>query len=115
MRAILGRRIHYRFATSIFALVCLMLGGCFDEAHYNHSDFVSRDAGNAIAVNSATQTINPWPKEAQDSTINLEGNRAAAAVERYQDNKSLQPRGLNTTTVSEQQGPGAQTNTAIQH
>jgi len=96
------------------ALLCAFLGGCFDEKHYTRSDFVSHGAGNAIAVNSATQTINPWPKEAKNPDIDVDGKRLTAAVQRYQDNKSIPPRGLNTTTVTEQAGPGQQVNTAIQ-
>lgn len=90
------------------------LAACFDEEHYTRRDFVTGGAGNAVAANQAIQTIDPWPKEAKNTDIQVDGKRLGTAVVRYQQNKSLPPRGLNTTTVSEQEGPGTQVNTAIQ-
>ncbi|MGA7325185.1 MAG: hypothetical protein WBX25_12015 [Rhodomicrobium sp.] len=115
MNVLLAASISRAFLLAGLASLCAILGGCFDEDHYNHRDLVSDVAGDAIAVNAATQTINPWPKEAKNPNIEVDGKRLGIAVQRYQDNKSIPPRGLNTTTtVSEQAGPGSQVDTAIQ-
>ncbi len=89
-------------AACLLAALCLCLTGCFDDSHYTHRDFVSEVAGDAIAVNTATQTINPWPKEAKDSNINVDGKRLGIAIKRYQADKSTPPRGLNTSGMSDQ-------------
>ncbi|ADP72586.1 hypothetical protein Rvan_3403 [Rhodomicrobium vannielii ATCC 17100] len=90
------------------------LGGCY-ESHYSRSDFITRQAGDAVAVNKASQTIDPWSKEAKDRTITQDGKRAAVAIERYDQNKSIEPKGLSTTTISGQAGPGAQATASIQN
>jgi hypothetical protein len=101
--------------SALFALgSCCLLGGCFNEDHYTHREFISPATGDAVAVNAATHTINPWPKEAKNPNVDVDGKRLTAAVQRYQDNRSIPPRGLNTTKVTEQAGPGPQLDTSIQ-
>ncbi len=95
-------------------LATLGLAGCFDDSYYARRDTVTLGAGDAVAVNQATQTVDPWPAHARQSHIDVDGKRLGIAVQRYQQNKSIPPRGLNTTTISEQAGPGAQANMAIQ-
>jgi hypothetical protein len=53
-----------------------------------------------VAHNIAVQTINPWPSWSRNDRINMEGNRAALAVKRYQENKSIPPQTLDTSSVS---------------
>ncbi len=84
-------------------VLCASLGACIDEEHYLHHDMVSSHAGDAIAVNAATQTIDPWPKESKNSKIDVDGKRLALGVERYQANKSIEPRGLNNPSAPPQQ------------
>lgn len=83
-------------------LVCMALSGCIDDKHYIHRDFVSEVAGDAIAVNTATQTDNPWPKESRNANINVDAKRLNLAVRRYRQNKSIKPRGLSTTDATKQ-------------
>ena len=83
--------------------LCASLSACIDEEHYIHHDMVSSVAGDAIAVNTATQTIDPWPKESKNSKIEVNGKRLAKGVERYQENKSIEPRGLNNSSAPQQQ------------
>jgi len=72
----------------------LFLAGCYDRDYYTQSDSITLGAGDAVATNAATQTIDPWPPHAKDTDIDLEGPRAVVAVERYQTNTSLKPKGL---------------------
>jgi hypothetical protein len=85
-----------------------------DYDYFDRRDTISSSAGNAQASNLATQTIDPWPPYVRDTQNHLDGRRAAVGIQRYQANKSIQPRGLNTTTISEQAGPGAQSSAQIQ-
>jgi hypothetical protein len=96
------------------AAMSLALSGCISDDYKARRDTVTLGAGDAVAVNQVTQTIDPWPPHAKNSQIDVDGRRLGIAVQRYQQNKSIQPRGLNTTTVTEQAGPGAQASTAIQ-
>ncbi len=102
----------------IAAVICapvLVLQGCYDDSYYSRRDTVSLGAGDAIATNAATQTIDPWPPYAKDTDINLEGERARVGIQRYQQNKSIPPRGLNTTEITGQAGPGAQGSAQIKN
>lgn len=84
------------------------LAGCYDREYYSQSDTVTLGVGDAVATNAAVQTIDPWPPHAKDTDIDLEGPRAAVAVERYQTNTSLKPKGLpNSTEIYAGGGNGA--------
>lgn len=86
----------------------LFLGGCYDREYYSQSDTITLGAGDAVATNAVTQTIDPWPPHAKDTDIDLEGPRAAVAVERYQTNASLKPKGLSKSiapTAGNSNGP----------
>lgn len=85
-----------------------------DYDYYDRRDTISSSAGNANAANIATQTIDPWPPYVGNTHYPFDGRRAGVAITRYQQNKSIQPRGLNTTTISEQAGPGSQASTSLQ-
>jgi hypothetical protein len=96
------------------AIATVALPALADPYDYrDHRDTISSSAGNASAANIAVQTIDPWPPYAKRTTNHLDGRRAGVAISRYQLNKSLEPRGLATTTVYEQAGPGAQSSTAV--
>jgi hypothetical protein len=85
-----------------------------DYDYRDRRDTISSSAGNANAANIATQTIDPWPPYAKNTENHLDGQRARVGITRYQENKSVPPRGLNTTTFSGQAGPGAQSSTSLQ-
>jgi hypothetical protein len=80
----------------------------------DHRDTISSSAGNAAAANIAIQTIDPWPPYSKNIKNHLDGRRASVGIQRYQQNKSIEPRGLNTQTLSEQAGPGAQSSSSLQ-
>lgn len=85
-----------------------------DYDYFDRRDTISSSAGNANAANMAIQTIDPWPPYSRNTKSHLNGNRAGVAITRYQQNKSISPKGLSTTTISEQAGPGAQSSTSLQ-
>ena len=100
--------------TALFLAASIFLAGC-SEDHFANSDFITRQAGDSVAVNKAVQTIDPWPKEAKNRKLDVEGKRAEVAIKRYEQNKVVPPKGMNTSTISGQSGPGAQSTTSIQN
>src|SRR3712207_2200605 len=107
-------KMHAALGAGLLALAACGCAFADDYDYLDRRDTISSSAGNANASNFATQTIDPWPRYAKDTRSHLEGNRAAVAIKRYQQNKSIPPRGLSTTTISEQAGPGAQSSTSLQ-
>jgi hypothetical protein len=95
-------------------IACLGLSGCYDDKYIARRDFITPGAGDAQAINAATQTIDPWPPEVKNNTIDVNGRRLGLAVQRYQENRSIPPKGLNTTNVTEQASPNGQVDTSIQ-
>ncbi|MFZ1108878.1 MAG: hypothetical protein WAN43_11125 [Rhodomicrobium sp.] len=76
-----------------------------DDTYFGHSDFITRQAGDAVAANIAAQTIDPWPKQAKNRKLDVDGKRAEVAMKLYEQNRSIQPRGLGATTSDIQQTP----------
>lgn len=85
----------------------LFLAGCYEREYYTQSDTITLGAGDAVATNVIEQTIDPWPPHAKDTDIDLEGPRAGVAVERYQSNASLKPKGLSKSTAPTTGGGGS--------
>ena len=94
---------HYkkllRTAAKGFRLVLMAVSlGAWDlecSSCGDRTEFVTRGAGDAIDVNKATQTIDPWPPYVKNRKLNMDGQRAGLAMRRYQANKVAQPRPLN--------------------
>jgi hypothetical protein len=93
-----------RSAVALRWLVLPCLIWCyFDHEHVpslRRSDTITLGAGDAVAHNNAVQTIDPWPPWARNDRLNMEGHRAELAIKRYQQNQSIPPRTLDTSTVS---------------
>jgi hypothetical protein len=65
-------------------------------------DFVTRGVGDAVEVNKAAQRFDPWPAHAYNRNLSFNGKRGGLAMQRYEMNRSLQPRPLNATKPAEQ-------------
>lgn len=104
-----------RWSVRMAALVAgaLALQGCYEDRYTAHRDGVTFGAGDSIAANSAVHTIDPWPEASDNPDIDMDAERARIAIERYKQNKSIPPRGLSTTTVSAQSGPGDQASAQV--
>jgi hypothetical protein len=74
------------------------LTGCTDM-YLDRRDTVSFAAGDAVAVNKVTQMVDPWPPRAGDRNIAFDGERMAAAAERYRTDKVKEARGISTSSV----------------
>ena len=78
-----------------------LAAGCSD-IYYDRRDTLSLAAGDAVATNIATHTIDVWPIEAGEQRIVTSGQKAQGAVERYRTNKVTPPVGTGTSSISYQ-------------
>ena len=58
-------------------------------------------AGDAPAHNRAVQTIDPWPVYSKNRNLPADGKRMMVGIKRYQENRSLEPVGSDTSEVVE--------------
>ncbi|GBF25988.1 hypothetical protein MnTg02_01024 [bacterium MnTg02] len=108
-----GFPVHLAVIISIVA-ASFFLASCEERRYLSRRDAITLGAGDATATNQATHTINPWPRDAKNTTIESDGKRVLVGVKRYQKNQSLEPEGLESTTISVEEGSGASTNAGIQ-
>ncbi len=64
--------------------------------YVQRTDTVTFGASNTQDVNSAVQTIDPWPRYAGDRRIQGNGARMVGAVERYEGSAKSQTPGSST-------------------
>ncbi|MBV9112663.1 MAG: hypothetical protein JOY67_07560 [Hyphomicrobiales bacterium] len=77
----------------IAMLVGSAVAGCTGELPFDdpfeqntiRSQSITLSAGNATKSNEAIQIIDPWPRYVYDTHIPGDGQRLAAAVDRYKD------------------------------
>jgi hypothetical protein len=67
----------------------------FDDDYFSRRDTVTDDAGDAMATNSVTQTLDPWAPHSKNTEIKVDGKRARLGITRYQNNQSIDPKGLS--------------------
>lgn len=75
-----------------------------------HTDKVTSGAGNAKASNAALHTIDPWPRESQNTQIDVDGKRVQGAIRRYETNKSVKPQASTSETYGNGYSNGGQKN-----
>jgi hypothetical protein len=85
----------------IACLVLLVgaLGGCSADLYLDRRDTIAFHAGDAAASNAAMQMVDPWPRASANRNIPHNGERMAAAAERYRTNKVTPPSGTGTSSV----------------
>ncbi|MEC9369358.1 MAG: hypothetical protein VX871_11785 [Pseudomonadota bacterium] len=94
-----------RFLATALVAVCMtlpavLLAGCRENTYLNRRDTASFSSGDAKAANAAIQTIDPWPAYAKDTRLKHNGARIEVGMERYKQNKSIEPKGLATSKLS---------------
>ena len=97
------------------------------DLYLDRRDSVALGAGDAVAGNTAEQTVDPWPPNSGDKNIAFNGEKMQTAVERYRTGKVIPPadpdnfmstnqsgQTINQTTVNTGAGapPPASTTTA---
>ncbi|MBK9078786.1 MAG: hypothetical protein IPL91_06460 [Hyphomicrobium sp.] len=84
----------------VVAVAATITGGC--DEYLDRRDTVSRGAGESVAFNKATQTIDRWPPVARRDRWNSDGERARLAVDHYRTGKTTEPAAVGsgvTTSV----------------
>jgi hypothetical protein len=109
----LAKSVRWGARLAALAVATLALQGCYEDRYTAHRDGVTFGVGDSIAHNNAVHTIDPWPEASDNPHIDMDADRARIAIERYKQNKSIPPRGLSTTTVSAQSGPGDQASAQV--
>jgi len=115
-----NRRTGQRFLSVVlFTLGFGSLSGCSGlysadddpfEYYRARRDSITFQNGNAIANNIAVQTVDPWPRSAGDSRIDVDGERLLIAGRRYQADKVEKPQGLATQSIVGSGANGSSTN-----
>ena len=107
------------FAITLLGLA-VSLAGCspgepFDDPFAEYSkriQTISPNAGNAVAANTAIQTIDPWPRYVHNTRIPGDGPRMVAAVQRYEKGGGASS-GASSSGSSTGTATGAASNVSI--
>ena len=77
--------------TGLLLVTGVILGGCASyDAHYRY--LLGRDVnGEAVQYNNAVHIVDPTPEAAENTDIPVSGERAAGAVQRYNEGSVEEP------------------------
>jgi hypothetical protein len=81
--------------TLAFAGLLAALGGCSE--YLDRRDTIALSAGNALASDTVTHMVDPWPRSSANRNIAFNGAKMESAVERYRTNRVIAPRGIGTS------------------
>ena len=103
------RPFNKTVCTLALAAVFATLAGCSE--YLDRRDTIALSGGDAVATNRVTHMVDPWPRDSANRDIAFDGNKIEGAMERYRNNKVVQPQGIGTANTY-QPAPTAQNNTA---
>jgi len=83
-----------------------VLTACSD-IYYDRRETIALSAGDAVAANKVTHTIDPWPPASANRHIAVNGEKMQTAVERYRQNRVIQPVGIGTSSAAYQRAQPA--------
>ena len=87
-----------RMLTLVAALALgAVLAGC-SSIYYDRRETIAFGADDAVAVSQAVQTIDPWPRVAENRNLATNGQVVAGAIERYRMGLVYPPRGTGTSS-----------------
>ena len=76
----------------------IVLAGCsdlfvlrHDDSYVDRRDTIALSGGDAVAGNTVTQMVDPWPAYSGDKNIAFNGHKMQAAVDRYRTGKVIEP------------------------
>lgn len=82
------------------ALPVVLLFAVAACAQYQNDQPLGRDFGNAVTHNMSVQVIDPAPNLEGKEIPNMEGTRAAGAIERYDTGTVIEPETIETTDIN---------------
>ena len=74
------------------------LAGCSD-IYFDRRESIELSAGDSLRGNQVVHMVDPWPVRAGDRNIPHDGERMAAAAERYRTDKVKSLSGTGTSSV----------------
>ena len=77
-------------AIAAVVVIAAAVAGC-SEMYYDRRDTVALSAGDALATNKVTQTIDPWSRASANNRIAFNGQRMQSAQDRYNRGKVITP------------------------
>lgn len=77
-------------AVAVVVVLGTVVAGCSDM-YFDRRETVSLGAGDAIAINKVTQTVDPWPRSSANNNIAFNGRLMQAAQDRYNRGKVISP------------------------
>jgi hypothetical protein len=75
---------------AVAVVIGTALAGC-SEVYFDRRDSIALSAGDAVASNKVTQTIDPWPRNSTNNRIAANGQLMQAAQDRYNRGKVFTP------------------------
>jgi hypothetical protein len=75
---------------AVAVVIGTTLAGCSD-IYYDRRETVALGAGDALAANKVTHTIDPWPRHSMNTRIAANGQLMQAAQDRYNRGKPFTP------------------------
>jgi hypothetical protein len=100
------------------AALGIFLAGCSDFFVVRYDDYnsyvdrreaVALPGGDAVAGNTITQMVDPWPAYSGDKNIAFNGQKMQTAVQRYRTGKVIQPVDPEDATTTNQTGQSINT------
>jgi hypothetical protein len=71
-------------------VIATAVAGC-SEMYYDRRDTIALSAGDAVATNKVTQTIDPWSRASANNRIAFNGQRMQKAQDRYNRGQVITP------------------------
>lgn len=90
-------RAHSVRAVLPAVMLGALVAGCSD-IYFDRRETIALHAGDAMATNRVTHTIDPWSPASGNRNIAFNGEKMQTAVERYRTNRIIPP--VNATTSS---------------
>ena len=88
------------------------LAGCTNpDLYLDRRETIALDGGDAVAGNTVTQMVDPWPAYSADKNIAFNGQKMQAASERYRTGKVIQP--VDPESFMSTNQPGQTINTTV--
>ena len=77
--------------TAVSFVVLVFVAGCEQAQHYSNKQPLGRDYGNSVPHNMSMHIIDPAPSLEGREVPDMEGTRAAGAIERYDTGTTIEP------------------------
>jgi hypothetical protein len=90
---------------AVVIVTAFSAGGC--EDYLDRRDTATRGAGESVAFNKATQTIDRWPKASRRDRWNSDGERARLAIDRYRKGTTTPPMPVGSSATAQPSGTAA--------